>query len=87
MTDISNLTPPEVEPKTRTSRLLMAGSVSALLLFGGLGSWLYFATVAGAIIGQGVVVVQGKPKTLQHLDGGIVTQINVTNGLPAGCWE
>ncbi|MFK5980621.1 MAG: HlyD family type I secretion periplasmic adaptor subunit [Rhizobiaceae bacterium] len=76
----SEMAIPEAEPNTRTSNLLMAGTIGALLLFGGLGGWLYFANVAGAVIGQGVVVVQGKPKTLQHLDGGIVTQINVTNG-------
>lgn len=80
MTGIDNMPLSEEEPVTRTSRLLIVGSVSALLLFGGLGGWLYFANIAGAVIGQGVVVVEGKPKTLQHLDGGIVTQINVTNG-------
>ncbi len=51
-----------------------------LLLFGGVGFWLMYANVAGAVIASGSVIVKGKPKSIQHLDGGIVQAIHVENG-------
>lgn len=66
--------------KVDTSSLFLTGSLLFLLLFGGLGGWMYFASISGAVIGSGLVAVHGKPKVLQHLDGGIITEINVADG-------
>ncbi len=65
---------------TSGSGPLLAGIILILLLFVGGGGWLYFAELSGAVIAQGVVAVKGKPKTIQHLDGGIVAAIKVSNG-------
>ncbi len=55
-----------------------------LVLFFGLfvagGAWLYFAELSGAVIAQGLVAVQGKPKSVQHLDGGIIAELNIEDG-------
>ena len=59
---------------------MMAGLFMFLALFVGGGGWLYFANLSGAVIATGTVAVQGKPKTIQHLDGGIVAEINIADG-------
>ena len=59
---------------------VVAGLISSLLLIGGVGAWAALAEISGAVLGVGVVGVKGQIKTVQHLDGGIVQQINVENG-------
>lgn len=51
-----------------------------IVLFGGGIAWANFANISGAIIASGSVVVEGKPKSVQHLDGGIVKTIQVSTG-------
>ena len=69
---------PEVNTSTRGP--LFAGGLIFALLFGGLGYWVFATKIASAVIASGTVTVAGKPKTIQHLDGGIITQINVKDG-------
>lgn len=66
--------------KTSSTRLRWFGVFAFLFLFVGVGGWLYAASIEGAVIASGSVSVLGKPKTIQHLDGGIVSAINVKNG-------
>ena len=66
--------------KTSSTGLRRLGIFAFLFLFVGVGGWLYAASIEGAVIASGSVSVLGKPKTIQHLDGGIVAQINVENG-------
>lgn len=54
------------------------GSIAALLI--GFFGWSLIAKINGAVMATGLVEVQGKPKTIQHLDGGIVGKIYVENG-------
>ena len=61
-------------------RFLTMGFVAIFFLIGVGLIWGSLATIKGAIIAPGVVVVEGKPKTLQHLDGGIVGEIYVKDG-------
>ena len=70
------------QPQLKTSGkpVLLAGLSLFLLLFVVGGAWATFANLSGAVIAQGQVAVLGKPKTIQHLDGGIVAQIRVDNG-------
>ncbi len=77
---IQNSSQDVVELKTESSKLVTAGIITFLTLFVGLGLWMYFASIQGAVIASGSVSVLGKPKTVQHLDGGIVATINVENG-------
>ena len=57
--------------------------VIALMLLGLLG-WAATAPVASAVVAQGVVVVDGKRKEVQHLEGGIVQTIFVRDGAKVG---
>lgn len=49
-------------------------------LFGGFVIWASLTEIAGAVIAQGVVEVSGKPKSVQHFDGGVVERILVADG-------
>ena len=51
-----------------------------IAVFGGGGLWAVFTQISGAVIAQGVIGVESKVKTVQHLDGGIVKEIFVRDG-------
>ena len=51
-----------------------------IVLVGGGTAWAALFNITGAIIATGSVIVQGKPKSIQHLDGGIVKAIHVKSG-------
>jgi HlyD family secretion protein len=60
-----------------------AGTVailSGLLLFVALLAWSIFTQINGAVVAQGTIAVLGKPKAVQHLDGGIVQDVLVADG-------
>jgi HlyD family secretion protein len=54
--------------------------VTMLILVIGFGGWAATAKLSGAVIGHGVVVVDGNVKKIQHRAGGIVGEIRVRNG-------
>jgi multidrug efflux pump subunit AcrA (membrane-fusion protein) len=59
---------------------IVAGLVVVLMAFGGLGTWATLVPLSGAVIAPGVVTVLSNRKTVQHLEGGIVTEILVRDG-------
>jgi HlyD family type I secretion membrane fusion protein len=71
-------------PRVELSRVVRGprflGYVAALLLVGAFGTWAYGARLATAAIATGVVSPDGYRKTIQHLEGGIVRTIHVTDG-------
>lgn len=73
--------------KTGSKGVISAGHLAFVTLFLGLGVWLYSASIQGAVIASGTVSVVGKPKTVQHLDGGIVAEILVENGTTVDAGE
>lgn len=54
--------------------------VTMLILVIGFGGWAATAKLSGAVIGHGVVVVDGNVKKIQHRAGGIIGEIFVRNG-------
>ena len=42
--------------------------------------WAHFARLDEVAVAQGEVVPQGKVKVIQHLEGGIIERIYVTDG-------
>lgn len=48
--------------------------------FGVVGAWTAYAKLDSAIMAQGVVAVETNRKTVQHLEGGIISQILVREG-------
>lgn len=59
---------------------LIAGSLIIALIFGAGGAWVIFARIAGAVIAQGQVSPESGVKTVQHPDGGVVSEIRVRDG-------
>ena len=45
-----------------------------------IGVWAYFAELERVATAEGAVVPQGQIKTIQHLEGGIINEINVVEG-------
>ena len=62
------------------ARIVTTGGLVVLLFFGAFGAWAVFAPLESAAIAPGVLSVAGKRKTVQHLEGGIVSDILVEEG-------
>ncbi|MEM7070065.1 MAG: HlyD family type I secretion periplasmic adaptor subunit [Pseudomonadota bacterium] len=73
---------PSGNPALKTSGqfVILSGFAIFILLFVAGGAWAMLANLSGAVIATGQVAVLGKPKIIQHLDGGIVAEIAVDNG-------
>ena len=63
-----------------TRRQRLVGWAVVLLFFGGGGLWAWLAPLASAAVAPGVVSPEGKRKTVQHLEGGIIRAIHVREG-------
>lgn len=61
-------------------RYIVAGMMIVVVVVFGIGGWAATATLSGAVIGQGVVVVATRVKSIQHLKGGVVRSIRVHDG-------
>jgi HlyD family secretion protein len=66
--------------RTNYRRPAIIGLLLIAVLLGAGGTWASLAKVGGAVIASGAVGISGKPKTIQHLDGGIVERILVEAG-------
>ncbi|PVA10867.1 HlyD family type I secretion periplasmic adaptor subunit [Pelagivirga sediminicola] len=62
------------------SKLIIFGIGLFVLSFGGFGLWAFKAPLAAAVISQGSFVATGRNKIVQHLEGGIIKQILVSEG-------
>jgi HlyD family type I secretion membrane fusion protein len=59
---------------------ILAGLAIVGLFFGGLGTWSLTAPLNSAVVGQGVVKVEGNRKSVQHLEGGVIKALNIKEG-------
>lgn len=66
--------------KTGIGWPVIAGACTLALVFGGFGSWAALAPLAGAVVAPATVMADGHNKIVQHLEGGVVRQILVTEG-------
>lgn len=66
--------PRSIRTHTAVGLLLIAGC------FGGFGAWATTAPLAAAVITQGSFVATGQNKIIQHLGGGIVEELLVSEG-------
>ena len=74
---------PEARPAARLDNpkpYIMAGLVIVVQLFGGLIGWSVTATISGAVIAPGTLTVESSRKSVQHLEGGVVSEILVREG-------
>ncbi len=56
------------------------GAAIVFVTFGVFGTWAVFAPIDGSAVAPGVIVVKSHKKTVQHMDGGIVSKILVKDG-------
>ena len=56
------------------------GILMLVLAFGGFGVWAFQAPLAAAVISSGSFVATGRNKIVQHLEGGIIDSIIVSEG-------
>lgn len=60
--------------------LIAIGMIISVVGFGGFIWWSVSANLAKGVSAQGTIVVEGKRKTVQHYEGGIVKDIYVKDG-------
>ncbi|CAN7731070.1 HlyD family type I secretion periplasmic adaptor subunit [Mesorhizobium amorphae] len=58
----------------------VVGVLLISVAFGGFGTWAFTAPLASAIVAQGSFVATGQNKIVQHLEGGIIKEILVSEG-------
>ena len=67
-------------PRTQVTGWGRLGLLMSIGLLAGLGVWAYLTEVAGAVVAQGSVVVEGRTRPVQHADGGVVKTLMVRDG-------
>jgi epimerase transport system membrane fusion protein len=72
--------PDDVDQAERPWPLIRTGLVGTLLLVIAVSIWVSIAPISSAVIGTGIVEVAMSRKTVQHQEGGIVSEILVRDG-------
>ena len=73
-------TPPSTALRAALRPVALASVAVAALFVGGFSAWGFYAPLASAAIAPGVVSPDSSLNTIQHLEGGIVQEILVTEG-------
>ncbi len=74
---------PGAEPDSLGFKLhtpVLVGTVAIVGFFGVFGTWAAVAPLAGGAIAPGIVNPQGSVRTVQHLEGGIIRELLVSDG-------
>ncbi|TAU90060.1 HlyD family type I secretion periplasmic adaptor subunit [Rhizobium leguminosarum] len=66
------------ESKRSLNRHVAVVGVLSIALVCGIGGWAVTTELSSAVIGEGVIVVDGDVKKVQHLTGGIVSELLVS---------
>ena len=69
-----------VQEDARIDRYLLCAKLVLATLVFGLGGWAALTEINGAVVAPGKVAVEANSKSVQHLEGGIVTRIVVREG-------
>ncbi|MCY1647013.1 HlyD family type I secretion periplasmic adaptor subunit [Caulobacter sp. SL161] len=73
--------PPKIQrPTDNYKRVAQIGYAIIAMTFVGLLGWAAFAPLDSAVIANGVVSAEGNRRTIQHLEGGILSKILVREG-------
>lgn len=70
----------DVEHAANAWPIIRAGLLIIAVAFIGVGGWMAFAPLSGAVVAPGFVKVDTNRKTVQHQEGGIVKEIRVRDG-------
>ena len=73
--------PSLLEPQPlRIKGVTRTGFAIMFLFFGMAGGWAALAPLDSAAVAPGVIKVAGDRKLIQHLEGGIIAELNAANG-------
>jgi len=61
-------------------RYIIAGGIMVALVTFGIGGWASTTELSGAVVAQGVIVVDSSVKKVQHPTGGVVSELRVKEG-------
>jgi HlyD family secretion protein len=67
-------------PIDDAKRVTRLGLATTAAVAGGFVAWSVFAPISSAVIAPGEISVESNRKTIQHLDGGVVSEIAVKEG-------
>ncbi|WP_099866391.1 HlyD family type I secretion periplasmic adaptor subunit [Pararhizobium haloflavum] len=67
-------------PPRSAKGTVLAGAVIVGVTFFGFGAWASYAPLASAVTASASVVSEGRTQVVQHLEGGIVAEVNVREG-------
>lgn len=70
----------QARPHYRLAPRVIVAATCCVLLVGGIGGWAMTAKLAGAVISSGTVIVDQNLKSVQHRDGGIISEVAVQTG-------
>lgn len=71
---------PSIQELTNDGPIRRFGVLVLLVMVIGFGAWAFLAPIDGAAMAPGFITVKSHRKTIQHLDGGIVSQLMVKDG-------
>jgi len=78
---MSNLPPvPPIKKKDNYWPTALAGYIVIFVTFGVVGGWAAIAPLDSAAVGTGVIAAESNRKTIQHFEGGIVSDVLVREG-------
>lgn len=69
-----------MRPSSSNKKIIVVGLAFVALIFLGLGAWAATAPLARAISANAILVVKGERKKVQHLEGGIVSNLYISEG-------
>lgn len=62
-----------------TRHVVLVAALGVCLIFG-IGGWAATASISGAVVGDGTVIIDDNVKKIQHLTGGIISAMAVREG-------
>lgn len=62
------------------TRIVRAGMFIIIVFVGGFTGWTLSAPITGAVVAEGIIKIETKRKTVQHLDGGVIKEIRIHEG-------
>ncbi|APO79539.1 HlyD family secretion protein (plasmid) [Rhizobium etli 8C-3] len=74
------VSPPAAPVPLRLTGVTLTGFAIMFLFFGMAGGWTMIAPLESAAVAPGVIKVAGDRKLIQHLEGGIIAELNAANG-------
>ena len=80
MVELNHLLGTNIPSKPSSNRIRWIGFIILILFFGGLTAWSVWAPLESAAVASGTIAVTGNRRVIQHLEGGIVQKIYVTDG-------